>query len=163
MAESRNETAPQAAVGQAVRVTRTIRASRHRVYRAWTEPELLMRWFIEEDGEMWVRELDLRAGGRYALEGRVGDKPWRIEGKFLEVSPPRRLIYSWSWDNDPALGEPVGADTIVTVEFIDRGTETEVVVTHEGFATEQARAEHNAGWIGCLDKLDGFLEKAEDM
>ena len=47
------------------------------------------------------------------------------------------------------------------VEFHERGSETEVVVTHEGFATERARAEHNAGWIGCLDRLAGIAERSE--
>ena len=118
-----------------------------------------MRWFIEADGEMRVRELDLRVGGRYALEGRDRGKPWRIEGRYLEVEPPAKLVYTWTWDNDPALGDPVGTDTLVTVEFLERGGETELVVTHERLATERARAEHSAGWIGCLDKLGSLVEK----
>jgi uncharacterized protein YndB with AHSA1/START domain len=122
-----------------------------------------MRWFVEGDGEMRVVHLDLREGGTYRLEGTVGEKPWAIWGTYREVSPPSKLVYTWCWDNDPALGDPVGGDTVVTVEFNDRGAETELVVTHEGFATERARAEHNAGWIGCLDRLGGVVEKAEDM
>ena len=143
----------------AVRVTRTFKASRHRVFRAWTDPELLMRWFVEPDGEMRVAELDLRPGGRYALEGRVNEKPWRIEGTYLEVAPPEKLVYTWSWNNDPGLGDPTGRDTLVTVEFRDQGSETELVLTHERLATERARAEHDAGWIGCLDRLGGLVEK----
>ena len=143
-----------------VRVSRTLRASRHRVYRAWTDPELLMRWFIgPTDGEMFVRELDLRPGGRYALEGHIGDKPWRVEGRYVEVVPPERLVYTWSWQNDKLLGEPQGEDTLVTIEFRERGAETELVLTHERFATEQSRSEHNAGWLGCLDRFAGFVEK----
>ncbi len=142
-----------------VRVTRTIRASRHRVYRAWTDPELLMRWFIEPDGEMQVRELDLRTGGRYRLEGLDRGKPWRIEGRYLEVVPPSKLVYTWTWDNDPGLGDPVGRDTLVTVEFLERGAETELVVTHERLATARARTDHDTGWIGCLERLASLVEK----
>ena len=122
-----------------------------------------MRWFVEPDGDMRVVQMDLREGGTYRLEGTVGDKPWAIWGTYREVSPPSKLVYTWSWDNDPALGEPVGADTVVTVEFIDRGVETELIVTHEGLATERARAEHNTGWIRCLELLNRFVEKEEDM
>jgi uncharacterized protein YndB with AHSA1/START domain len=163
MAESRNEAAatPPPRAEQAVRVTRTIRASRHRVYRAWTDPELLMRWFIEPDGDMRVVEMDLRAGGHYRLEGKIGDRPWAVWGTFREVTPPSKLVYTWSWENDPALGEPLASGTVVQVEFHERGSETEVVVTHEGFATERARSEHNAGWIGCLDRLAAIAENAE--
>jgi uncharacterized protein YndB with AHSA1/START domain len=120
-----------------------------------------MRWFIEPDGEMRVVTMDLRAGGAYRLEGRVGDKPWAIWGTYREVSPPSKLVYTWSWDNDPALGDPVGGDSVVRVEFIDRGATTEIVVTHEGLATERARSEHNAGWIGCLDRLVHIAETLE--
>jgi uncharacterized protein YndB with AHSA1/START domain len=143
----------------AVRVSRRIKASRQRVYRAWTDPELLMRWFVEGDGEMVVRELDLRAGGRYLLEGRDRGRLWRIEGRYLEVASPSKLVYTWSWDNEPGLGDKVGRDTLVTVEFLERGAETEVVVTHERLATERARADHGAGWIGCLDRLGSLVEK----
>jgi uncharacterized protein YndB with AHSA1/START domain len=120
-----------------------------------------MRWFVEPDGEMRVVALDLRAGGSYRLEGKVGDKPWSIWGTYREVTPPSKLVYTWSWDNDPALGDPLGGDTVVSVEFLDRGAETELVVTHERFATERARAEHNAGWIGCLDRLAAIAETLE--
>jgi uncharacterized protein YndB with AHSA1/START domain len=155
MAELSSQTA-----APAVRATRTIKASRHRVFRAWTDPELLMRWFIEPDDDMRVVELDLRAGGRYRLEGSVREKPWTIRGVYKEVTPPSRLVYTWSWQNDAMLGEPVGEDTLVTVDFRERGeSETEVVVTHERLATEKARSEHRAGWIECLERLATIAEK----
>jgi len=120
-----------------------------------------MRWFIEPDGEMGVVRMDLRTGGTYRLEGKVGGKPWAIWGTYREVTPPSKLVYTWCWDNDPALGDPVGGDTVVSVEVIERGEKTELVVTHEGLATERARAEHNAGWIGCLERL-GKIAEAEE-
>ncbi len=120
-----------------------------------------MRWFIEPDGEMRVAALDLRTGGHYRLEGTDGGKPWSIWGTYREVTPPSKLVYTWSWDNDPALGDPIGEDTVVTVEFLDRGADTELVVTHERLATERARAEHDAGWIGCLDRLAKIAEGFE--
>lgn len=156
------ETREQAATPPVVRATRTIRASRQRVYRAWTDPELLMRWFIEPDGNMRVLELDLRTGGRYRLEGAIAGNPWAIWGVYREVTPPSRLVYTWSWDNDYKLGEPRGEDTVVTVEFRERGrAETEVVVTHERLTTETARAEHQSGWIGCLERLGEIAEELE--
>lgn len=148
---------PQTPSASSLRVTRRFRASRQRVFRAWTQPELLMKWFVEDDGEMRVLELDLREGGRYRLEGTVQDRPWRILGTYLEVRPPEKLVYTWTWENDPLLGEPEG-DTLVTVEFQEKGAETELVLTHERFVSDKARAEHNSGWIGCLDRLGGLVE-----
>ncbi len=57
-------------------------------------------------------------------------------------------MYTWRWEAEPELGE-----TLVTVEFLDRGTSTEVVLTHEFFVTEKARDDHQKGWHGCLDRL----------
>jgi uncharacterized protein YndB with AHSA1/START domain len=123
-----------------------------------------MRWFVEphEDAEMRVVELDLRAGGRYRLEGTVRTRPWKIWGTYREVAPPSRLVYTWSWDNDAELGEPAGEDTLVTVDFRERGEETEVVVTHERLATGKARDEHRAGWNECLERLGRVVEDEEE-
>jgi len=139
-----------------LKVTRTIRASRQRVFRAWTEPELMMRWFVEGDADMTVCEIDLREGGTYRLEGHVGEKRWSIWGSYLEVRPPERLVYTWTWKHDEGIGTPDG-DTTVTVEFRDRGSETELVLTHERFTSIAARDEHTQGWGSCLNRLERVL------
>ena len=144
-----------------LRVTRTFRASRQRVFRAWTEPELMMRWFVEGDGNMTVCEIDLREGGRYRLEGQIGDWRWRIWGSYLEVRPPERLVYTWSWKHDPGKGTAEG-DTRVTVEFRDRGSETELVLTHERFASEASRDEHSQGWNACLGRLERVVSGSHE-
>jgi uncharacterized protein YndB with AHSA1/START domain len=133
-------------------VTRTFKASRQRVFRAWTQPELMMRWFVEGDMNMTVCEIDLREGGTYRLEGREGGKKWSIRGSYIEVRPPERLVYTWTWSHDPGLGEEKG-DTTVTVEFRERGDQTELVLTHERFASVKARDDHAKGWKTCLDRL----------
>jgi uncharacterized protein YndB with AHSA1/START domain len=141
-----------------LRVSRTFEASRQRVYRAWTDPELLIRWFVDEDGDMRVSHLDLRVGGRYRFEGTSSGHRWAIEGTFREVRPPERLVYTWRFPENPEFGEP--GDTTVTVEFRERGKATEVTVTHEGFTNAASRAEHEKGWIGCLDRLGDAAAQA---
>jgi uncharacterized protein YndB with AHSA1/START domain len=147
-----------AAAADSLKVTRTFKASRQRVFRAWTEPELMMRWFVEGDGNMSVCEIDLREGGRYRLEGEMGGKHWRIWGSYLEVRPPEKLVYTWSWKHDPGVGKkPEGDHTTVTVEFRDRGAETELVLTHERFASAESRDEHTQGWQSCFNRLERVL------
>lgn len=138
-----------------IRVSRTFQASRQRVYKAWTDPELLIRWFVEDDGDMQVRALDLRVGGRYRFEGTAAGKSWAIEGIFREVRPPERLVYTWRFPDNPEFEVP--GETTVTVEFRERGKGTEVTVTHEGLTHPAAREEHRKGWIGCLDRLGGLV------
>lgn len=144
------------AAADRLKVTRTFKASRQRVFRAWTEPELMMRWFVEGDGNMSVCEIDLREGGHYRLEGDMGGKRWKIWGSYLEVRPPEKLVYTWTLKHDPGIGTSEG-DTTVTVEFHDRGKETELVLTHERFASAAARDEHTQGWKSCFNRLERVL------
>ncbi len=160
MVSQQSSTPPNPPVETPVRVSRTFEATRLRVYRAWTDPELLIRWFVDADGDMTVRTLDLRVGGRYRFEGTNAGRSWAIEGVFREVTPPERLVYTWGFPENPEFGEP--GETTVTVEFRERGKSTEVTVTHEGFTNAVARSEHNKGWIGCLDRL-GSLVAREDV
>lgn len=141
-----------------VRVTRRLKASRQRVYRAWTEPELMMKWFAEADYDMTIVALDLRVGGRYRFEGEHDGHPWALEGEFLEVRPAERLVYTWKWETDKNLGGP--GDTVVTVDFRDAGSDTELVVTQDGFTNEIAWREHSNGWVGCLDRLGELVRAA---
>ena len=136
-------------------LTRTYSAPRDDVFRAWTEPEALKRWFAPSDEfSTPIAEVDLRVGGAY----RIGMKPpdqedmFIVVGTYREVQPPERLVFTWSWEEGIDVGE-----TLVTVEFRDLGGSTEVVLTHELFPNEQARDKHNEGWSGCLERLEKIL------
>jgi uncharacterized protein YndB with AHSA1/START domain len=136
-------------------LTRTYSAPREEVFRAWTEPEALKRWFAPSDEfSTPIAEVDLRVGGAY----RIGMKPpdqedmFIVVGTYREVQPPERLVFTWSWEEGMDVGE-----TLVTVEFRDLGGSTEVVLTHELFPNEQARDKHNEGWSGCLERLEKIL------
>lgn len=134
----------------AVEVRRTFAASRQRVFEAWTRPEALKRWAAPGPMETPVVEVDLRVGGRYRIHMRGPDgKEHRVVGVYREVDPPRRLVYTWTWETNPEV-----TDSVVTVEFHDRGEATEVVLRHGGLPSEDSRRRHTEGWIGCLAKLD---------
>jgi uncharacterized protein YndB with AHSA1/START domain len=142
-----------------VRSARTIAAPREKVFRAWTEPAAIRRWFVEESEGRFTEEpqLDVRPGGAYRFTGESGGKPWSIHGTYKEVRPPERLVFTWLWEGHP---EPDGSgDTLVTVEFHDRGGSTEVVVIHENFTSEAAREDHARGWEGCLAAMARFMEE----
>jgi uncharacterized protein YndB with AHSA1/START domain len=76
-----------------------------------------------------------------------------LRGVFREVSPPERLVFTMAWQE----GEMKGLETLVTVEFHDRGGATELVLTHEGFPAEAAREAHNQGWTSSFNCLDGIF------
>ena len=131
-------------------LTRTFAAPREKVFRAWTDPEALKKWFGPVGYATLIAEVDLEVGGKYRLGMRKlpDGEIFYLRGAYREVRPPEKLAYTWQWESEPELGE-----TLVTVEFHDIGNATEVVVTHELFPTEKARDDHDKGWNSCLDRL----------
>ncbi len=135
-----------------LKISRIIRAPRARVFAAWTEPELLVQWWGPGPTTCPEAHVDLREGGSYRLANRDpdGSITW-ISGTFERVRAPEELIYTWS------IGDGGGDPTLVTVEFRPHAEGTEIVLTHERFATEAAREMHGQGWAGCLDKLAALV------
>jgi uncharacterized protein YndB with AHSA1/START domain len=140
-------TGPSAAA--ALEVRRTIPASRERVFTAWTEAAAVSRWFAPtDDYTTLVHELDVRVGGRYRIEMRhKGGARHIAVGAYREIAPPERLAFTWRWEGQEM------PETLVSLRFLDRGAETEVVLTHTGLPSAESRAKHQEGWFGCLDRL----------
>lgn len=131
-----------------LRLARTFAAPRERVFRAWTTPEELKRWSAPGDYTNPLVEVDLRVGGRYKIRMQAPNGAAHTAvGVYQVVDPPRKLVYTWQWEGEGS------EETLVSVEFHDRGGSTEVVLVHERFPNDEARAQHEMGWTGCLDKL----------
>ena len=115
----------------ALRLTRRFAAPRERVFDAWTTAEALKRWWCPPGWEPERIAVDLRVGGAYYLGMRQldGDSVVSIQGRFLEVHRPERLVYTWRW-HGAFEGMP---ETGVTVEFRSVEGGTDVVVVHENF------------------------------
>jgi glutathione S-transferase len=135
-------------------VRRTFAAPRQRVFDAWTRAEELRRWFAPGPLTTAVAEVDLRVGGRYRVTMRGPDgAEHTVTGVYRAIEPPKRLVYSWRWEDKPSAGE-----STVTVEFHERGRSTEVVLRHEGLPSAKEIAEHEHGWNGCLEKLESAVQ-----
>jgi uncharacterized protein YndB with AHSA1/START domain len=100
-------------------------------------------------------QVDLRRGGRYELLLEPGSM--RLVGKFREVTPPSRLVYTWRWIE----GVPDTRESLVTVEFRAQGTRTEVVLVHDNFVGPDPVDMYDEGWRSGLDKLRAFLRPKE--
>ncbi len=131
-------------------LTRTFTAPREKIFRAWTDPETVKKWFGPVGYSTPSAEVDLRVGGQYRLGMRKlpDGEIFYLTGAYREVRPPEKLVYTWRWESQPELGE-----TRVTVMFRNRGNSTDVAVTHELFPTEKARDDHDEGWNSSLDRL----------
>ena len=136
----------------ALQLKRTFKAARQRVFQAWTQPEQMNHWSAPTDDYEITAEVDLRVGGKFRLQMKRKDGHVSTAyGEYREVQPPEKLVYTWAWEDGSVTG------TMVTVEFRDLGNETEVVLTHERFTDTEWRDKHNAGWNGCLVRLEKYL------
>ena len=132
----------------------TYPVSRERAFAAWTSADAIARWFLPETGARWLRPpaVDPTPGGAFSLEMESDGVPYRLFGRYRQIEGARRLVLEWSWDtSSPVLGAASG--TVVTVEFLDHPGGTEVVVSHEGFASEAVRDAYVSGWARCLAGL----------
>jgi uncharacterized protein YndB with AHSA1/START domain len=145
--------------GERVIVRRVIAAARERVFRNWTEPDLLKRWWGPGGFTCPVAEVDLRPGGTYRLVmlPAGGAPEMSVTGTYREIDPPARLVYTWRWGSGPAASDH---ESIVTVEFMHVEDErTEVIVTHDRFPAGHDTSPYRSGWEEGLEKLDVAIRK----
>ena len=139
---------------------RVFQASPERLFRAWTTAEQLSRWHAPGPLTVTLAEVDLRVGGRYRIHmTEPGGTVHKVGGTYQVVEPPRKVVYTWQWEGNPE-------ETEVTLEFLAAGAGTEFVLTHRGFAADDARVHHEQGWTGILEKLTaelGHKPAAADM
>ena len=146
----------QAAAPTSLRITRTFAAPREKVFQAWTDPQALAKWFAPSaDFQTRIPKFELRVGGAYRIEMQLGDKNNIVVGTYREIRPPQRLVFTWKWETASTGGD--AGDTLVTLEFAERGGQTDLVLIHERFASAEARDAHDKGWVGCLDRLGKYV------
>jgi uncharacterized protein YndB with AHSA1/START domain len=124
-----------------VKVTRSFRAPRALVYRAYTEPQLVQRWLLGPPGwSMPVCEMDVRVGGRYRWRWRNDQdgSEFGFAGTFREVQPATRLVHTEAYDPGSVGGGYPGNDAIVTVTFTEEGGVT-TMTTLIDFGSKEAR------------------------
>ena len=135
-------------------VRRTFGAPARLVFEAWTRPELFMRWWAPKSSGVPLRscEMHVRTGGKYRLEfGQDASSTWTFFGKYLEVTPHSRIV----WTNDE--GEDEGA--VTTVTFEERAGTT-LLVLRDLYPSKEALDEAVAsGATSCFDEQFGQLDE----
>jgi uncharacterized protein YndB with AHSA1/START domain len=134
-------------------VTRTFNGPARLVFKAWTTPELLMRWWVPKSlGMTFIScEADVRSGGsyRFVFGHPSSDTPMAFFGKYLEVVPHTRLV----WTNEES-----DEGSVTTVTFEERGGET-LVVIRELYPSKTVLDEAMAtGAIGFSEEMAGQLD-----
>ncbi|MDZ4278316.1 MAG: SRPBCC domain-containing protein [Dehalococcoidia bacterium] len=155
--------------GRDLVVERVFDAPREVMWKAWTEPERLARWFGPKDYTIASVEIDLRVGGRlfFSMQSPEGQLYWHL-GVFEEIVPLERIVYKDSFAD--AEGKVVPAshygmagdiplERRVTVTFADTGGKTRTTLRHEGLPGPAAEGA-GAGWSQSFEKLSEYLAAA---
>ena len=136
-------------------VTRTVNGPARIVFEAWTKPELLERWWTPKSFpiSLLACEMDVRVGGRYRLVFGHDGSTFEFFGRYLEVTPYSRLV----WTNDE--GDEGG--TITTVTFEETGGKT-LSVVHDLYPSKEAldaaiASGSTSGMPEALEQLDELL------
>jgi uncharacterized protein YndB with AHSA1/START domain len=135
-------------------IRRTYRAPAQAVFDAFTSPEVMRRWWhAERDWETSEAEVDLRVGGavRVVMRDPVADAENGGGGRYTEIDPPRRLAFTWLWDD-------MTTRMLIEIDFEERDGATVVRFTHSGLWDEEAVRSHDGGWNSAFDGLQRMLE-----
>ena len=141
---------------------RLIDAPAEKVFRAWTNPSELMRWFGPDGCSVDEVESELVVGGRYSIRMTVpgGEKVHHF-GEYLELESPHRLAFTWVLSDQPCDGSAGQlADTKVVLDLAERGGKTALTLIHERLPNANAVEGHRMGWEGSLVRLVQLVRSA---
>ena len=145
-----------ASVARAV-ITRHFRARPEHVWEACTDPKLLASWFGPRAFDVCEVEADVRVGGRFAFRMRSTKGTYGAQGIYREVTPPSRLVLTWTWTEEPD-GEPLdGVESLVTFELRPDGQGTTLTLSHDQLADQASAESHRQGWTEAVGKLERLL------
>jgi uncharacterized protein YndB with AHSA1/START domain len=142
--------------GYVLEIERTFDAPAQEVFDAWTSEEVLRRWFHgDPEWETPTAEVDLRVGGRLRIVMRdpKAREDYGASGEYTVVDPPRRLAFTWKWDDQDSERQ------LIELEFIEHDGVTTVRMASQGIATDERVDSHREGWGICFDNLDRALER----
>ena len=140
--------------GPIVQVRRRVRAGAEEIFDLWTKPDLMARWMSPFPGAVDCKaSCDPRPGGAFSLFMSSEESSREVSGTYVEVDRTRKLVFTWI---GPLTNN---VTTLVTVELIPRGDETDLVLTHERLPTQAIHEGHTKGWGNILDHLADAVSK----
>jgi uncharacterized protein YndB with AHSA1/START domain len=143
-------------------ITRQFDAPKHLVFKAWTTPELVKRWWHANRGEVTVAEIDLRVGGKWRYVS-VTDDGFEVafRGEYREIVPDERLVSTEFFEGVPEGVSEEDATTVNTATFSEEGGRTIVTILVQAPSKETRDAIVDSGMeAGMQDALDLLEEVA---
>ncbi|MFK7827790.1 MAG: metalloregulator ArsR/SmtB family transcription factor [Oligoflexales bacterium] len=137
-----------------LQIVRTVKATQQAAFEAWLNPEALKLFMCPGPG-MTVphAENSPEVGGSFLIVMKAGDQEMPHKGKYKVIEKYSRLEFSWISPFQKNI------DSLVTIEFKKHGEDqTEVILSHKGFDSEESRGNHEKGWAVILEKFENALK-----
>lgn len=140
-------------------ITRVLDAPAILVYKAWTEPEHMVRWMGPKGFTAPSAKLDVRPGGEYrALIRSAEGKDYWFRGVYREVVEARRLVFTFAWEENGERGQ----ENLVTITFTEENGKTRMTFRQAPFQSVEERDGHEGGWSEAFDKLGVYVAAARN-
>ena len=140
---------------RSLKVVREFAQPRERVWAAWTRADSIVQWLGPADWPAIEVTADVRVGGRWRAclkSTRSPELLWQ-SGKYLEVDPPEKLVFTFRWEGTNHEDGP-GVETLVTVMLSETpGGRTLMQFEHVGLVSDQSVRNHEQGWNSSFDRL----------
>jgi uncharacterized protein YndB with AHSA1/START domain len=135
-------------------ITREFNAPKHLVYRAWTTPELIRRWWSGDRGEVTIADVDLRVGGswRYVMRANGGFDV-AFHGEYQEIVPNERIVSTEIFEGTP------GAGAVNTITFTEKDGRTTLTILVQHASQENRDMHINSGMEGGMQEAMDHLEQ----
>jgi uncharacterized protein YndB with AHSA1/START domain len=139
-------------------ITRLFDAPRAMIFKAWTMPEHLTRWWGPHGFTVLECQMDLRVGGGWHIrmrsaEGRVD----RQRGVIREIVPPERFVFTYAFEDEAGVR---GHETIVTATFAEEAGKTRLTLHQAVFESDFMCKDHVRGWGETLERLAEYIRRA---
>lgn len=136
-------------------IVRNFDAPRELVFKAWSQPEQVVRWWGPKGFTTPSYRMDVRQGGSYRTVMRSPEgREHVMRGRYREVVPPERLVMTFAWED--AEGR-TGHETMVEVLFEDIAGRTRLTFRHGTFESSEACDQHLQGWTRFMESLADYL------
>jgi uncharacterized protein YndB with AHSA1/START domain len=130
-----------------VNVSRLIRAAPEDVFRAWTDPERMQRWFGTKK-----QIVNPKVDGLFYLAMEHQGRIWPHYGRYLRLEKPRVIEFTWMSEGTE------GRETVVTIELVARDGGTQLTLNHAGVPDTELGRGHQQGWTAIVAELAKALE-----
>lgn len=130
-----------------------------KVYAAWTDPKIVMKWFGPKPNTLVSADIDLRIGGawRFVMRNDATGK-MGFEGEYIQIDPNKRLVFKWSkFDEISAWRREDIPTSVVDITLTSVGSGTNIHIVHSAIDDEATRIGFTGGWEHGMENLREML------